>query len=71
MAIEDCQRQFTRIFEGMGLTPLSSKVTASQITTLLEHRMRSDLINRDFQNNQRLCELWSQYAKDEYSLTNW
>ena len=32
MEIEDCQRQFTRIIEGMGLLPpLSSKVTASQI----------------------------------------
>ena len=44
MAIEDCQRQFTRIFEGMGLLPYHQRLQHLRLTTLLEHRMRGDLI---------------------------
>ena len=29
-----------------------------------------DCLYRDFQNNQRFCELWSEYVWDEYSLSN-
>ena len=44
MAIEDCQRQFTRIFEGMGLLPYHQRLQRLRLTTLLERRMRGDLI---------------------------
>ena len=51
MEIEDCQRQFTRIVEGMGLLPYRQRLQRLRLTTLLERRMR------DFQNNQRFCGL--------------
>ena len=44
MAIEDCQRQFTRIFEGMGLLPYHQRLQRLRLTTLLERRMRGDSI---------------------------
>ena len=44
MAIEDCQRQFTRIFEGMGLLPYHQRLQRLRLTTLLERRRLGDLI---------------------------
>ena len=44
MEIEDCQKQFTRIIEGMGLLPYRQKLQRLRLTTLLERRMRGDLI---------------------------
>ena len=44
MAIEDCQRQFTRIFEGMGLLPYHQRLQHLRLTTLLERRRLGDLI---------------------------
>ena len=44
MAIEDCQRQFTRMLEGMGLLPYHQRLQHLRLTTLLERRMRGDLI---------------------------
>ena len=44
MEIEDCQRQFTRIVEGMGLLPYRQRLQCLRLTTLLERRMRGDLI---------------------------
>ena len=44
MEIEDCQRQFTMITEGMGLLSYRQKLQRLRLTTLLEHRMRGDLI---------------------------
>ena len=38
MVIEDCQRQFTRIFEGMGLLPYHQRLQRLRLTTLLERR---------------------------------
>ena len=43
MEIEDCQRQFTRIIEGMGLLPYRQRLQRLRLTTLLERRMRGDL----------------------------
>ena len=44
MEIEDCQRQFTRIIEGMGLLSCRQRLQRLRLTTLLELRMRGDLI---------------------------
>ena len=44
MEIEDCQKQFTRIIEGMGLLPYRQRLQRLRLTTLLECRMRGDLI---------------------------
>ena len=44
MEIEDCQRQFTSIIEGMGLLPYRQRLQRLRLTTLLELRMRGDLI---------------------------
>ena len=44
MEIEDCQRQFTMITEGMGLLSYRQKLQRLRLTTLLERRMRGDLI---------------------------
>ena len=44
MDIEDCQRQFTAIIEGIGLLPHSQRLQRLRLTILLEHRMRGDLI---------------------------
>ena len=44
MEIEDCQRQFTRIIEGMGLLSYRQRLQRLRLTTLLELRMRGDLI---------------------------
>ena len=43
MGIEDCQRQFTRIIEDIGLLPYRQRLRL-RLTTLLERRMRDDLI---------------------------
>ena len=42
--IEDCQRQFTRIIEGIGLLPSRQRLQRLRLTILLERRMRGDLI---------------------------
>ena len=44
MEIEDCQRQFTRIIEGMGILSYRQKLPRLRLTTLLERRMRGDVI---------------------------
>ena len=44
MDIEDCQRQFTRIIEGISLLPYRQRLQRLRITTLLERRMRGDVI---------------------------
>ena len=67
LEIEDCQRQFTKIIEGMGLLPYRQRLQRLRLTTLLECRIR---VNLDFQNNQRFCERWAQYVWEEYSLSN-
>ena len=38
MEIEDCQRQFTRIIEGMGLLSYRLGLQRLRLTTLLERR---------------------------------
>ena len=42
--IEDCQRQFTRITEGIGLLTSRQRLQRLRLTILLERRMRGDLI---------------------------
>ena len=44
MEIEDCQGQFTSIIEGMGLHPYRQRLQSLRLMTLLERRMRDDLI---------------------------
>ena len=44
MEIESCQRYFTRIIDGMGSFNYSERLEKLQLTTLLERRMRGDLI---------------------------
>ena len=44
MEIEDCQRQFIRIIEGMGLLSYRQRLHRLRLTTLLERRKRGDLI---------------------------
>ena len=44
MAIEKCQRDFTRIIHGMGFLSYSERLQKLGLTTLLERRMRGDLI---------------------------
>ncbi|XP_063693754.1 uncharacterized protein LOC134825470 [Bolinopsis microptera] len=42
--IEDVQREFTRIIDGIGILPYDERLRILQLTTLLERRMRGDLI---------------------------
>ena len=44
MEIEDCQRKFMRIIEGMGLLPYRQRLQHLRLATVLEHRMHGDLI---------------------------
>ena len=44
MAIEKCQMDFTRIIHGMGFLSYSERLQKLGLTTLLERRMRGDLI---------------------------
>ena len=44
MEIEDVQRRFTRMVDGIGLLPYKERLSKLSITTLLERRMRGDLI---------------------------
>ena len=44
LEIEDCQRHFTKIIEGMGLLPYRQRLQRLRLTTLLEYRIRGDLI---------------------------
>ena len=46
---------------GHGPTLLSSKVTASQINDFIG-TSNAWWLNRDLKNNQRFCEVWSQYV---------
>ena len=45
MEIGDCQRQFTRIIQGMGLLPYRQRLQRLRLTTLPERRMRDYLID--------------------------
>ena len=44
MEIEDCQRQFTRIIDGMSPLSYHLRLQRLRLTTFLELRMRGDLI---------------------------
>ena len=44
MSIESCQRDFTRVISGMGLLTYEERLEKLGLTTLLERRMRGDLI---------------------------
>ena len=63
MEIKDCQRQFTRIIEGMGLLPYRQRLQRLRLTTLLESRMRGYLkglgqaILGNFSTDQMIIEL--------------
>ena len=44
LELEDVQRSFTRLVEGIGLLPYKDRLKTLHLTTLLENRMRSDII---------------------------
>ena len=44
MELEDIQRSFTRMIDGIGLLPYCERLKKLRLTTLLERRMRGDLI---------------------------
>ena len=44
MELEDVQRSFTRLVEGIELLPYKYRLKELQLTTLLERRMRGDII---------------------------
>ena len=44
LQLEDVQRSFTRLIDGIGLLPYKTRLEKLQLTTLLERRMRGDLI---------------------------
>ena len=44
LKLEEIQRSFTRLTDGIGLLPYSERLRILQLTTLLERRMRGDLI---------------------------
>ena len=44
LEIEGVQRAFTRMIEGIGLLTYKERLTTLNLTTLLERRMRGDLI---------------------------
>ena len=44
LEIEDVQRSFTRLIDGIGLLTYEKRLEELQLTTLLERRMRGDLI---------------------------
>ena len=44
LLLEDVQRTFTRLIDGIGILPYPTRLKILQLTTLLERRMRGDLI---------------------------
>ena len=44
LQLEEVQRSFTRLIDGIGILPYSERLMILQLTTLLERRMRGDLI---------------------------
>ena len=44
LALEDIQRKFTRLIDGIGLLPYKTRLKKLGLTTLLERRSRGDLI---------------------------
>ncbi len=44
MSIENVQRKFTRLIKGLGLKSYEERLKCLNLTTLLERRMRGDLI---------------------------
>ena len=44
LELEAVQRRFTRMIEGIGLLPYSDRLSALELTTLAERRIRGDLI---------------------------
>ena len=44
MQLEDVQRSFTRLIDGIGITPYETRLQKLQLNTLLERRMRGYLI---------------------------
>ena len=64
MELEDIQRSFTRMIDGIGLLPYSERLKKLRLTTHLERRMRGDLIET-FKIISGLVE----YGKDLFSLS--
>ena len=44
LLLKDIQRKFTRLIDGIGILPYRTRLKMLQLTTLLERRMRVDLI---------------------------
>ena len=63
MEIEDCQRQFTWIIEGMGLPSYRLWLQRLRLTTLLERRMRGDLIQAF-----KIINCFVNYGRNQYLI---
>ena len=68
--IEVCQRQFTRIIEGMSLLPYRQRLQHLRLTMLLKCRMRDDLIESFKIINGSVNYGHNNYVWEEYSLSN-
>ena len=62
--LENVQRRFTRLIDGIGTLPYSERLEALQITTLAERRIRGDLIET-FKMLNGLVE----YGQDIFSIS--
>ena len=63
MEIEDCQRQFTWIIEGMGPPSYRLWLQRLRLTTLLERRMRGDLIQAF-----KIINCFVNYGRNKYLI---
>ena len=61
MAIEDVQRKFTRLIDGVGLMTYRERLQKLDLTTLLERRARGDLIE-----TFKILSGISNYGKDMF-----
>ena len=62
--LEDVQRSFTRLIDSIGTLPYSERLKKLQITTLLERRMRGDIIE-----TYKIVSKKVDYGKDLFKLS--
>ena len=62
--LENVQRRFTRLIDGIGSLPYSKRLEALQITTLAERRVRGDLIEV-----YKIINELVEYGQDIFKLT--
>ena len=64
MDIERVQREFTRLIENIGLLPYRQRLNELQLTTLIERRMRGDLIE-----TYKIINGINNYGNDLYKVS--